>query len=163
MLFFSMSFIMWENGKKHLELSVNSKVQPENSSIGSLHPLSHYLSSFAALFQLNHILFPSGLLLFSASLAANELRYRTACLLSLFFPNIYWGAGCFFFFLFPLGRGLVVWGELEISRQMRSTLMLTDLIVLMEEFLVKMKIILILLNHKIYLLLSSMNVFYSEL
>lgn len=51
MLFFSMSFIMWENGKKHLELSMNSKVQPENSSIGSLHPLSHYLSSFVPFFN----------------------------------------------------------------------------------------------------------------
>lgn len=42
-IFFSMSFITWENGKKHLELSVNSKVQPENSPVGSLHPLSVFI------------------------------------------------------------------------------------------------------------------------
>lgn len=39
----SMSFLWWENGKKHLELSVNSEVQPENSPVGSLHPLSVFI------------------------------------------------------------------------------------------------------------------------
>lgn len=68
-------------------------IQRYNLKIPLLAHYTHYLSSFAALSQLHHPLFPSGLLLFSASLAANELRYRTACLLSLFFPNIHWGAG----------------------------------------------------------------------
>jgi len=42
---------------------------------------------------------------------------------------------------------------------MTSSSILTDLILLIEEFLVKIKIILILLNHKIYLFLSSINLF----
>jgi len=59
--YFSPCLLLCEKmGKKHLELPVNSKVQPENSSVAHY---THYLSSFAALFQLNHILFPSGLLL----------------------------------------------------------------------------------------------------
>lgn len=67
-------------------------IQSCNLKIPLLAHYTNYLSSFSTLFQPNYLLFPSGLLLFSASLAANELRYRTACLLSLFFPNIYRGA-----------------------------------------------------------------------
>lgn len=83
-----MSFITWGKGKK---TSSYLWIQSCNLKIPLLAHYTNYLSSFSALFQLNYLLFPSGLLLFSASLAANELRYRTACLLSLFFPNIYRG------------------------------------------------------------------------
>lgn len=81
-----------------------------NLKIPLLAHYTHYLSSFAALSQLHHPLFPSGLLWFSASLAANELRCRAACLFSLFFPNVYWGAGglvhffIYFFFLSLFGK-----------------------------------------------------------
>lgn len=136
-------------------------IQRCNLKIPLLAHYTRYLSSSAAPFQLYHLLFPPGLLLFPASLAANELRYRTACLLPLFFPNVYWGAGGLSLLFFPLGRGLVVReGELEMAREVIPSLILTDFCALVKEFLVKMRITWILLINKICLLLSSMNLFY---
>lgn len=137
-------------------------IQRYNLKIPLLAHYTHYLSSFAALAQLHHPRFPSGLLLFSASLAANELRYRTACLLLYSFLTFTEGLEARFIHFF-IYFSLIIWEwEAERGRWMTSSSMLMDWIVLVE-LLVAMKITSILLNLKIYLLLPSMNLLYSEL
>lgn len=134
-------------------------IQRYNLKIPLLAHYTHYLSSFAALSQLHHPQFPSGLLLFSAPLAANELRYRTACLLSVFFPNMYWGAGGLIHLFICIS--FIIWeGEPEIGRWMASSSIIMGLILLVVEFLVAMKITSIPLNLKIYLLLPAVNLFF---
>lgn len=107
MIFLYGSYDMGKLGGKKQTSGVIYESKLTNLKALVLAHYTHYLSSFPGLFQLNHLLSPSGLLLFYASLAANELRYNTVCLssiLHLFLYPFLVFTSWFLFFLFSFKK-----------------------------------------------------------